>query len=152
MQWQDCAVWPCQTWRRRLSIPASPALAARTSYSLLNPLASPLNPLTRYPIPQPTSSSPQHTDPTPQHTDPISQSTGIPANHPDFSDNIPNLGVTPDIPGICTNIPRFYAVGCRVLVRVYARMSTRSCELNVIVLLFGANRPQPHTQACAMRN
>ena len=55
-----------------------------------------------------------------------------------------NLGVTPDIPGICTNIPRFYAFGCRVLVRVYARMRTRSCELNVIVLLFGANRPQPH--------
>ena len=54
-----------------------------------------------------------------------------------------NLGVTPDIPGICTNIPSFYAFGCRVLVRVYARMRTRSCELNVIVLLFGANRSRP---------
>ena len=46
MQWMDCAVWLCQTWRRRPSNPASPALAARPSYSLLNTLTPPLNPLT----------------------------------------------------------------------------------------------------------
>ena len=55
-----------------------------------------------------------------------------------------NLGVTPDIPGICTNIPRFYAFGCRVLVHVCVH-DLAACELNVMVyvLLFGANRPRP---------
>ena len=56
----------------------------------------------------------------------------------DFSGNIPEFW---GHSRYCINIQSFNAFGFRVLVRVYSRMRTRSCELNVIVLFFGCESP-----------